>query len=160
MNNSASLKNKQSVDATDQFLTEYTAARTGMIEQGLIVAHGPKSQQREVEDIKKKLEGPDVLKYMMELPELPREVDDLDPTMAKGTILGRMRQCARARRGPGLAGSMTTNKSNSTNDSNLLFQKSAKEDYHFVERKGPATASPPAKPAVGVRRRQAFQSSS
>ena len=89
--NGVSLKNKQSVDATDQFLTDYTAARTGMIEQGLIIAHDPKSQQREFEDLKKKFEGSDVLKYLMELPDFPQRVNDLDPAKAKGTILPRLR---------------------------------------------------------------------
>ena len=40
--NGVTLKNKQGADVTDQFVTDYTAARTAMIEQGLIVAHDPK----------------------------------------------------------------------------------------------------------------------
>ena len=129
--NGVSLKNKQSVDATDQFLTDYTAARTGMIEQGLIIAHDPKSQQREVEDLKKKLEGSDVLKYLMELPDFPQEVNDLDPAKAKGTILGRIRQWVRARRGPGLAGTTTAAKQN--NDNNLFLKNQLRKVTNLLK---------------------------
>ena len=120
MYNAVALKNKQGVDATDQFIMDYTAARTQMIEQGLIVAHDPKSEQREIEDLKKKLEGSEVLKFLMELPEFPRSVDDLDPELARTTMVGRMRQWVRARRGPGLGSQANTPKQ--TGENNLFLK--------------------------------------
>ena len=100
--NSVSLKNKSSMDAADHFVQDYTSARTLMIEQGLLVAHDPLSRVREIEDIKRKLEGSDVLRYLLELPEFPAEVDDIDPSKRRHTIIGRIRQWISARRGPGM----------------------------------------------------------
>ena len=79
-----------------------------MIEHGLLVACCPKSRIREAEDLKKKLEGSDVLKYMLELPEFLLEIDDLSPENARSTMCGRMRQWVRARRGPGMSASAQT----------------------------------------------------
>ena len=121
--NSVTLKNKNSPDGVDAFLQEYSAARTLMIEQGLLMAHCPKSRVREIEDLKKKLEGSEVLKYMMELPEFPIEIDDLSPEAARTTMCGRMRQWIRARRGPGMGGSSSNDASNTNNQSVFLKQQ-------------------------------------
>ena len=75
--NNVRMKDKNSADHVDTFLTEYTAARTLMIEQGLLIPGCPKSRARELEDLKKKLEGSNVLRYLMELPEFPAEIDDI-----------------------------------------------------------------------------------
>ena len=96
---------KSTAQEVDHFLQDYSAARTKMIEVGLLIPSDPLSRAREIEELRTKTEGSDLLRYMMELPEFPEEVDDaFDPARAKVTFLGRARQYVQARRRSGLSG--------------------------------------------------------
>ena len=99
-----SLDKKCGVQDLDKFQQEYGAARTRMVENGLITDGDPKSTIREMEDLRSKCEGTDFLRYLMDLPEYPTEVDNFDPQLGKVTFLGRMRQYVASRRRPGLPG--------------------------------------------------------
>ena len=70
-----SLSKGGGADAVDTFIQEYLAARTRMIENGLITDGDDKSNAREMEDIRSKIEGTDLLRYLIELPEFPTLVD-------------------------------------------------------------------------------------
>ena len=53
-----------------------------------------------MEDLKRKLEGSKVLKYLLELPEFPIETEDIDFASCKNAFIGRMRHWVRAQRRP------------------------------------------------------------
>ena len=130
--NNVRMEDKNSADHVDTFLTEYTAARTLMIEQGLLIPGCPKSRARELEDLKKKLEGSNVLRYLMELPEFPSDIDDMDPAMEKSTVLGRIRQWVRARKGSDLAG---PSGSSSKADSTIFLKTQLKKVTELLKEK-------------------------
>ena len=116
-----------SVEACDKFLQEYAAARTLMIETGLIRDGDPLSTTREMEDLRTKCEGTDFLKYWMDLPEYPTEVDNNCTSAAKTTFLGRMRQYIAARRRPGLLGRDDANSSNVGGNQALFLKQTIEE---------------------------------
>ena len=99
-----SLTKSGGVDAVDKFIQDYCESRMRMPECGLLIHGDIKSTIREIEDLQTKTEGSDLLRYLMELPEFPTEVDDSDPVKARSTFLGRARQFVAARRRPGLSG--------------------------------------------------------
>ena len=73
-----------------------------MIEHGLIDPGDHKSNERELEDLKTKTEGTDVLRFILSLPDPPETVDAEDPTEAKRSFLGRARQFIGVHRRSGL----------------------------------------------------------
>ena len=75
-----------------------------MLECGLLTHGETKSTICEIEDLRTKTEGSDLLRYLMELPEFPTEGDDADPVRARSTFFGRARQFVAARRRQGLIG--------------------------------------------------------
>ena len=76
-----------------------------MIENDLITPGDHKSTLREIEDLRTKLEGSEVLRWLEEHAlGFPTTVDDPDPELAKSTLMGRLRQWVAARRKPGLGG--------------------------------------------------------
>ena len=68
----------------DSFLQEYMKARTEMIRQGLLSNTDPGHRVREREDFKRKIEGSELMRYLLELPEFPEVMDSLDETEARG----------------------------------------------------------------------------
>ena len=74
-----------------------------MVENGLIMDGDRGAIVREIEDLKNKLEGTEVLRWLLQLPDFPTEVDSTDPKTQRATLLGRVRQWISSNRRPGLA---------------------------------------------------------
>ena len=88
----------------ERFMTEYTYARTLLIETGRINPSDPTGQKMEVETLLDKCTGHPFCQFLAEKGEEVTGVDHVDPALAKGTFFGWMRVFVRSRRGAGLTG--------------------------------------------------------
>ena len=74
-----------------KFLEEYTEARSGMIEHGLLTEE-PVALRREIEEFKNKIEGTALLTFLMQLPAFPTEFTATNEADFASTVMGRSRQ--------------------------------------------------------------------
>jgi hypothetical protein len=106
--------------AIQSFLQSYTDARTQMLNNMLISDTDPIATRREIEEFKTKIEGSDLLTYLLELPRFPLRITSTDEADFGETLMGRCRQFVKARMKPGLtqkagANSMLTSQEKTEN---------------------------------------------
>ena len=82
-------------------MDDYTEARTTMLEHNLLSNTEPLLVLREIEEFKTKIEGTDVLTWLMEMPDFPTAVTSVDERAFACTLIGRCRQFLKARAKPG-----------------------------------------------------------
>ena len=96
--NRVTLAKNADADGVEAFILQYEAARTLMIQQGLLSDHSDLLKTQEFVQFREKVEGTKLAGFLEGLPDYPTIVDDTREEFHRVSLLGRCRQYVRVLR--------------------------------------------------------------